>query len=180
MTPQTITAVFDNLKQSERAYEALVANGSDPEEISVRVKEAREPQPRLEAVSLRTRLIARVGIIGAFALGGGIGAFLGGYAAHITTGIATAMSLGCAGALVGIALGGSAGHFVAAMADGAVVQEHAQTEEEGQLLGEVVLTVETCSNISPRVAELLRREGAWKVEVYDRNLPVAPRVPTFV
>jgi hypothetical protein len=172
MTPQTIIAVFDNLEQSESAFKALVANGSDPEEICVGVEQAHDAPPAVDAAAARRRLGQRAAIIGSFAAGGAVGAFLGSVGAHLTLDLGPMTLVGPVTGLMGVVLGACGGWFVAVMADGAAVGAQSQRSEEGRLLGEVVLTVHTCSNVAARMEELLRREGAREIERLGAETPV--------
>jgi hypothetical protein len=171
LTPLTIIAIFDNLQQSERAFQALVANGSDPEEIHIGVEKVDATPQAGEAAAPEGRRRLRAAILGSFATGGAIGAFLGGIGAHLTLDLGPMVLVGPVSGLIGATLGMCGGWFVTAMAEGAAASAQNQSAEEGSLLGEVVLTVHTRSNVAARVEELLRREGAREIERIGTETP---------
>jgi hypothetical protein len=80
--------------------------------------------------------------------------------------------VGPVSAAIGAAIGMCGGWFVTVMAEGAAASAHTQSAEEGSLLGEVVLSVHTCSNVAARVEDLLRKEGAREIERHASETPV--------
>lgn len=150
---QTLTGLFRNRDDAERAYQSLRDRGYTDDEINVMMSDKTRDEWYSDAdaanTELGTKALEGTGV--GSAIGGTLGAILGGIAAIGTNIFIPGLGLVIAGplaaALAGAGAGGLTGGLVGALIGYGIPEEHAAVYEEGIKNGGAVF------GVNPRTPE---------------------------
>jgi hypothetical protein len=172
---RTVIGVFHSLKDAQRAFDDLTAEGFSHDEISLIANKAgttewteaaaqgpSEPESIDQGRGIRIADDAGIG-----AAVGGIGGLLLSVAGLAIPGIGPVLAAGpIVAALGGAGLGAAAGGVIGALVESGVPEEKAGHYAESVRRGGTLITVRASGDRADRAAELLDRAGA--VDIDDR------------
>lgn len=156
-----VTALFTSREDADQAYNALLANGVRPDDVSVVMsKETRERhfEGNARETELGNKATEGAGVGGA--IGGTVGGILGALAAAaapvVFPGIGIVLSGPLAAALAGAGAGGLGGSLIGGLIGAGIPEERVKEYESGIREGGILLAVHTHSEAeADRVEHLL-------------------------
>jgi hypothetical protein len=173
-----VTGMFDTLEEAQRAYDGLVREGFDRDDISLIASNAAGEHDRYLAERegrYRDDDIVDADDLGpgeGAAAGGGIGAAIGGVGGVLMglgllaiPGVGPALAAGpLVSGLVGAGIGGAAGGITGALVNSGVPEERAGAYAEGIRRGGTLVAVETTAAAAPRAEDVLIEYGVVDID----------------
>lgn len=161
MVTRSISGLFDNHNDAERAVHELVTAGVPERDVSMIANnsDSRQAGATEERKSSGTATGAEVGATYGSVVGGGAG-LLAGLGMLAIPGIGPVLAVGwlaatAAGAVAGAAVGGATGGIIGALMDAGVSKEHAHVYAEGIRRGGTLLTVRVDESRAGAVEDIM-------------------------
>ena len=164
--PRALTALFKNREDADYAYEWLLKNGYNSNDIHLLMsEETRQKYHYAEAAELETtQEDAVVGLETGVAVGGGLGAALGIVAGVGAAVIIPGMGLAVAGPLAGA--GGMVGGALGALYGSSVPEEEAHELEQKIREGSILISARPLSDEDAKLIESAWRERGGELVHY--------------
>ena len=158
-TARTVVGVFHSMRDAQRAFDDLHAEGFSRDEISLVANQSVVGGSQSSLDSQSSSEVAADAGIGAAV--GGVGGLLVSLAAMAIPGVGPVLATGpLIAALGGAGLGAAAGGLIGALTERGVPEDIAGQYAEGVRRGDVILTVNATGERADRAVEILDRDGA--------------------
>jgi len=171
---KTVVGIFDRYDNAERAAREVKDQGLRTDDISIVTKESGRDVDNSPAMGREGRAVndnISDGVVTGGVLGGLAGLLIGaGSLAIPGLGIIAA-----AGPITGLLSGALTGGIVGGLIDLGIPEARSREYESDIKAGKILFSMMTDEEKAERVAEILRRNGAESVDIYEHNGDFDPK-----
>lgn len=172
---KTITALFENYTEANKAVQDLVSQGFDRDDIGLMAHESLAERETNGQYDETSGAATGAGVGAAI---GGVGGLILGLSALAIPGVGPVLAAGpLLAALAGAGIGAAAGGLIGALTDLGVPEEEAHYYAEGVRRGGVLVTVQTTDALAQQAVSILSRHhpmdldrhvGEWRKSGWNR------------